>query len=138
MNRLKYKDASLAQKAAPARPIQAARRQRQLHPFLFRMGPLPLTISSVLLIGLMATLYLSQLGQAVSANQQIQDYRAAQVALQRQNQDLVNTLAQEQSPAYIAARARALGLVPEDTKEVTVVVVRHLRPVPGRNVNIEP
>ena len=46
-------------------PILAAKRRRQLHPFFFRIGPVALSISSVLLIGLMAVLYLSQLGQAV-------------------------------------------------------------------------
>lgn len=113
-------------KAVPAKPIMAAKRRRQLHPFLFSMGPVALSISSVLLVGLMAVLYLTQLGQAVAANQKLQDLRSQQAILQRQNQDLVNIIAQEQSPAYIASQAKAQGLIPADPKIVQVLVVKHL------------
>src|SRR5436309_8163359 len=95
----------------PPRPILAAKRRRQLHPFLFSMGPVALSISSVLLIGLMAILYLTQLGQAVDANQKLQDMHTQEATLQRQNQDLVNVVAQEQSPEYIASQAKNMGLV---------------------------
>lgn len=110
----------------PARLIQAVR-HRQLPPFLFRMGPVTLSMCSVLLISLMAILYLSQLGQAVTTNQQIQDMRTQQAALQRQNNDLANTLAQEQSPVYIAARAAAMGLVLAKAQNSRVVVIPHLK-----------
>ena len=110
-------------------PIQAAKRRRQLHPFLFRIGPVALSTCSVLLIGLMAVLYLSQLGQAVTANHQIQQYQNQQAMLQRENQDLLYTIAQEESPAYIAEHAKSLGLVPADSKSVTIVVVPHLLPM---------
>jgi hypothetical protein len=50
--------------------------------------------------------------------------------LQRQNQDLVNTIAQEQSPAYIATQAKGMGLVPADQTAIQVLVVPHLKPVP--------
>ena len=113
----------------PGQPIQAAKRRRQLHPFLFRIGPVALSVCSVLLIGLMAVLYLSQLGQAVTANQQIQQYHNQQALLQRENQDLLYTIAREESPAYIAEHAKSLGLVPADSKSVTIVVVPHLSPV---------
>src|SRR5690242_14963578 len=83
-------------RAASEKPILAAKRRRQLHPFFFSMGPVALSIVSVLLIGLMAVLYLSQLGQAVAANQQLQDIRTQQAALVRDNQDMVDTIAQEQ------------------------------------------
>src|SRR6266571_243914 len=119
-------------------PILAAKQRRQLHPFFFRMGPVALSLSSVLLMGLMAILYLTQLGQAVAANQRLQDIRTQQADLQRQNQDLVYTIAQEQSPAYIAAKAKSLGLVPVDSKAVQVVVVGHLRPIPKHDQDIEP
>lgn len=119
-------------------PILAARQRRQLHPFFFRMGPVALTLTSVLLIGLMAILYLTQLGQAVAANQKLQDIRTQQADLQRQNQDLVYTIAQEQSPVYIAAKAKSLGLVPVDPKTVKVVVVRHLKPIPIHDQDIVP
>jgi cell division protein FtsB len=117
----------------PLQPIRAAKRRRQLHPFFFRMGPVALCITSVLLVGLMAVLYLSQLGQAVADNQQIQDLRARQAVLQRQDQDLVDTIAQEQSPAYIAAQGKKQGLVPADPQALQIIVVPHLTPIPDRN-----
>ncbi len=113
---------------APQQPILAAKRRRQLHPFFFRMGPVALSICSVLLIGLMAVLYLSQLGQAVTANQQIQDFHRQQAMLQRQNQDLQYVIALEESPVYIAQHAKALGLVPADPNSVQILVVPHLQP----------
>ena len=113
----------------PTKPILAAKRRRQLHPFFFRMGPVALCITSVLLIALMAVLYLSQCGQALAANQQIQKIRDQQSVLHRQNQDLVDIVAQEQSPVYISAQASKLGLVPADPKIVQVLVVPRLQPL---------
>lgn len=113
----------------PKQPIQAAKRRRQLHPFFFRIGPVALSICSVVLIGLMAVLYLSQLGQAVNANQQIQEYHRQQTTLQRQDQDLLYAIAHEESPGYIADHAKSLGLIPADSSTVTIVVVPHLLPV---------
>jgi len=102
----------------------AAGGRRRLAPLLLRIGPVALCLCSVLLISLMAILYLAQLGQAVTTNQQIQDLRSQQVELQRENNDLVNTIAQEQSPAYIADRARRMGLVPANPQGVQVIVVQ--------------
>lgn len=139
MERLKQRESR--SKTALPEPIVVAKRRRQLYPFFFSMGPVALSICSVLLIGLMAVLYLTQVGQAVSANQQIQDYHNQQAALQRQNQDLVVTIAQEQSPAYIAAKAQAMGLVPEDPKLVQVIVVKHLEQMLAdaqNNQNLQP
>ena len=110
-------------------PILAAKRRRQLHPFFFRIGPVALSICSVLLIGLMAVLYLSQLGQAVTANQQIQQLQRQQSILQRENQDLLYTIAQEQLPGYVAGHAKSLGLAPTDSNAVIIVVVPHLLPI---------
>ncbi len=121
-----------------AQPIVAAKRRRQLYPFFFRMGPVALCMTSVLLIGLMAVLYLSQVGQAVAANQQIQTMQAQQDKLQRQNQDLVNNISQEQSPAYIADKAKKMGLVPSDPKNVQVITVKNLKPLQKDNQNIQP
>ena len=120
------------------KPILAARRRRQLHPFFFRMGPVGLSICSVLLISLMAVLYLSQLGQAVTANQKIQSLHEQQAMLAREDQDLVYQVAQEQSPAYIAARAKAMGLIPADPKAVIVLVIPHLKPIPTDDQHIQP
>ena len=127
-----------ASRAVPPRPILAAKRRRQLHPFLFSMGPVALSISSVLLISLMAILYLSQLGQAVAANQKLQDIHTQQVTLQRENQDLVNVIAQEQSPQYISQHAKSLGLVPADPKSLQVLVVKHLEVIQKNDPSIQP
>lgn len=125
------KDRGNAPKSLPQGPIQAAKRRRQLYPFLFHMGPVALSVCSVLLIGLMALLYLSQLNQAVSANDTLLNLHAQESVLQRQNQDLVNTIAREQSPAYIAAQAKQMGLVPADPTTIQVLVIPHLKPVPS-------
>ena len=123
---------------ASMKPILAARRRRQLHPFFFRMGPVGLSICSVLLISLMAVLYLSQLGQAVTANQEIQRLHQQQATLVREDQDLAQQIAQEQSPVYIAARASAMGLVPADPKTVIVLIIPHLKPIPSYNQHLQP
>jgi hypothetical protein len=125
-------------RAVPPKPILAAKRRRQLHPFFFSMGPVALSISSVLLIGLMAILYLTQLGQGVAANQRMQDYLAQQAILKRQNQDIVYTIAQEQSPEYIAGAAKALGLVPADAKTVRILIVTDLEPIQEIDPHIQP
>ncbi len=117
-NGLKSRTAAVRERereTAP-RPVLAIRQRRQLHPFFFSMGPVALSITSVLLIGLMAVLYLSQVGQAVAINHTLQDVHAEQSSLQRENQDLTSTIAQEQSPGYIAEQARKMGLVPLDPK----------------------
>lgn len=91
-------------------------------PLLFsRIGPVTLSICSVLLMSLMAILYLYQQGQAVTTNQQIQTLRNQQTVLQRQNDDLVNTIATEQSPEYIAAFATKMGLAPANAQNVQTV-----------------
>ncbi len=127
-----------ARAAVPLKPILAARRRRQLYPFLFSMGPVALSICSVLLIGLMAVLYLTEVGQAVAANQQLQDLQAQQATLQRQNQDLVNVVAQEQSPDYISEHAKSLGLVPADPQIIQTIVIKNLEPIRHDNTNIRP
>lgn len=114
----------------PLKPI--AIRRRQLHPFFYRIGPVGLSICSVLLISLMAVLYLSQSSQAVTANQEIQSLRQQQASLQRADQDLVSRIAQEQSPGYIVMRAKVMGLIPADPKKVIVIVVPDLKPIDSR------
>jgi len=96
-------------------------RGRRRFPHLFsRIGPVTLTVCSVLLMSLMAILYLYQQGQAVTTNQQVQALRNRQAALQRQNADLVNQIATEQSPGYVAAFAIRMGLVPANAQRVQV------------------
>jgi hypothetical protein len=125
MNRQKNRQDELQERTLG--PMRLIRRRGQLHPLFFRMGPVPLSICSVLLISLMAILYLSQLGQAVTTNQQIQDLRNQQAALQRQNSDLSETVASEQSPTYIATHARAQGLAPAGTQNVQVIVIPNVK-----------
>ena len=118
--------------------ILAAKRRRHLHPFFFHMGPVALTVTSVLLIGLMAVFYLSQVGQAVSDNQKLQRIQAQQSNLQRQDQDLTDTISTEQSPAYIASMARKMGLVPTDPNTIQVIRVHNLKPIPNDTQQIQP
>jgi cell division protein FtsL len=106
---------------------------RRLYPFFFHMGPVTLCIISVVLISLMATLYLSQVGQAVATNQRIEDMHSQQLAIQRQNQDLIDTIAQERSPSYISQNARKQGLAPADPRNVQIVVVPGLQPIPNED-----
>lgn len=120
------------------KPILAAKRRRQLHPFLYRIGPLGLSICSVLLVSLMAVLYLSQLSQAVTANQEISRLHRQAAALEREDQDLVYLIAQEQSPVYIAAHAKAMGLIPADPSTVIVLVVPHLKTIPPADQHMQP
>ena len=120
------------------KPILAAKRRRQLHPFFYRIGPVGLSIFSVLLVSLMAILYLSQLSQAVTANQEISSLHQQAAALERENQDLTYLIAQEQSPVYIATHARAMGLIPADPSKVIVLVVPHLKPIPPDDQHIQP
>lgn len=95
---------------------------RRRFPVLFsRIGPVTLSICSVLLMSLMAILYLSQQGQAVTTNQQIQELRNQQTVLQRQNDDLVNQIATEQSPEYVSAFASKMGLAPVNPQNVQVI-----------------
>ena len=136
MNSLKERTS--APLSVVAQPIPVIKRRRQLHPFFFRMGPVALCITSVLLIGLMAVLYLTQVGQAVATNQQLQTIQAQQDTLQRQNQDLVNTISQEQSPGYIADRAKHMGLIPLNPVNVQIIKVKNLLPIPNDNQNIQP
>ncbi len=119
-----------------ARPVSVARRQR--HQFLFHMGPVALSITSVLLIALMAVLYLSQQGQAVAANQKLQDMRNQQAQLQRQKQDLLDSIARERSPEYITEHAKELGLVPADPKHIRVIKVQNLQPVATSDQDNQP
>lgn len=135
-----YRQTYLVERARPgsSNSNQNTQRRRQLQPFFFHMGPVALSITSVLLIALMAVLYLSQLSQAVAANQEMQNMHAEQATLQRQNQDLVSTLAQEQSPFYIVEHAKALGLVPSDPKNVQILIAPHLKPFTSHGGPIEP
>lgn len=97
-------------------------------PLLFsRIGPVTVSICSVILISLMAVLYLSQQGQVVATNQQIQALRNRQAVLQRQNDDLTNTIATEQSPDYIVAFAKKMGLVPVTSQNTQIITSQQVQ-----------
>jgi hypothetical protein len=104
-----------------------AQSRRHMRPSFFRMGPAALCVTCVLLVGCMAILYINQVGQVVAANHQLQVIRNEQAALERQNQDLVDTLAHEQSPAYIIGQAQAMGLGPVDPKNLWMLQIPHLQ-----------
>ena len=132
------KERSSSSQRASQQPLMPVRRRRQLYPFVFAMGPVALCITSVLLIALMAVFYLNQVSQAVAANQQLQDITAQQGTLDRQNQDLVEIMATEQSPAFIANNASKLGLVLADPKTVQIIVVKHLLPLIDNKQKTQP
>ena len=131
-------DGNNAAQEQQAPSILAAKRRRHLHPFFFHMGPVALTVTSVLLIGLMAVFYLSQVGQAVSDNQKLQRIQAQQSNLQRQDQDLTATISTEQSPTYIASMAKKMGLAPTDPGTIQFIKVTNLKPVPNDTQQIQP
>jgi len=108
-------------------------KRRQYRSWFLNMGPMALCLTSVVLIGLMAVLYLSQVGQAVDINQQLQQINQEQSSLTRQNQDLAEQLAEEQSPAYIVKNAQQQGLQPADPKNVHTIVVHNLQPDPDQS-----
>ncbi len=118
---------TVASAKATSKSALPAQRRRPIRPFFFHMGPVPLSISCVLLISLMAVLYLSQVGQVVTANHQLQSIRNEQAALERQNQDLVDTLTQEQSPAFIVEQVQKMGLGPVDPKHLWIIQVSDLQ-----------
>jgi cell division protein FtsL len=104
----------------------------QQRPLFLSMGPVALCVTSVMLMGLMAVLYLSQVGQAVDTNRELEQIRQEQSSLTRQNQDLVELLAEEQSPGYIIKHAREQGLQPADPKNVHIIFIPDLQPIPDQ------
>jgi cell division protein FtsL len=105
------------------------RQDRQQRFFLFNIGPVTICMISIVLIGLMAVLYLSQVGIAVDTNRQLQQIHRAQLSLSRENQDLTEQLAKKQSPDYIVQHARQQGLVPADPKSVHTIFIHNLQPI---------
>jgi cell division protein FtsL len=105
------------------------RQDRQQRFFHFNIGPVTICMISIVLIGLMAVLYLSQVGIAVDTNRQLQQIHRAQLSLSRENQDLTEQLAKKQSPDYIVQHARQQGLVPADPKSVHTIFIHNLQPI---------
>jgi len=86
----------------------------------------------------MAILYINQVSQVVAANHQLQVIRREQAAIERQNQDLVDILAHEQSPAYIIGQAQTMGLGPVDPKNLWMLQVPHLQGIAKQDQPIQP
>lgn len=105
---------------------------RQRRPLFLNMGPVALCVTCVVLIGLMAVLYLSQVGQAVDTNRELQKIHQEQSSLTRQDQDLRDLLAQEQSPGYIIAHAQQQGLQPADPKNTHILFIPGIQPIPDQ------
>jgi hypothetical protein len=49
--------------------------------------------------------------------------------LSRENQDLIEQLAREQSPDYIIQHARQQGLMPVDPKNVHTIFIHTMQPI---------
>ena len=64
--------------------------------------------------------------------------RNQQAQLQRQKQDLLDGIAREQSPAYIAVHAKEQGLVPADPKHIRVIKVQNLQPLAPSDQDNQP
>jgi hypothetical protein len=101
----------------------AAARLRQFSPLLVRMGPVTLTLSCLALIGLVAMVYLGQVGAATAANAHLLALQQEHMLLVREDQALHERLGVAQSPAYIERRARELGLEPAPPGSIQVIVV---------------
>jgi cell division protein FtsL len=106
--------------------------QRQQRPLFLNIGPVALCVTSVVLVGLMAVLYLSQVGQAVDTNRELEQIHQEVSSLTRQDQDLFEQLAEEQSPGYIADHARQQGLQPADPKNVHTIFIPNLQIIPDQ------
>ncbi len=83
--------------------------------------PVLLILRCLIIVGLVALLYLRQVGGATSSATKLQALQAEQSALQRQDAMLHQQLGRVRSPAYIDRQARALGLVPAGAGAVTTL-----------------
>ncbi len=89
--------------------IRGATRQGRLEALL---QPGRILVVSMAIIGLLALLYLYTTGEVALANSQLQNEKAQQLQLERQDQQLHLELGQATSPAYIDRAARKMGLEP--------------------------
>ena len=92
-------------------------------------------LECAVVIGLLALLYLSQVGAVTSANASLQSAQARQTSLRRQNAQAHAQLAAARNPAYIDQRARAMGLAPvtTDTPSRPIVIPVHVQPLLGQS-----
>jgi cell division protein FtsB len=95
--------------------------QERIHAALLR--PLAPALFGIVLVGLLALLYLSEVAGVEAANTQLRALRDQQARLDRQEAQLRAQLGVVTSPAYIEQRARALGLVPASGAPIFIVRV---------------
>ena len=88
-----------------------------------RTRPVRQTLCCLALVGLLALADLSQTGATAAADNQLEGLRTEQEQLLRQDQRAHERLGAAQSPAYVAQRARALGLMPAPLGSALVIVV---------------
>jgi cell division protein FtsL len=120
----KISDADDLQHAAePMKPLQMARIRRRLASSLYRLGPLPLGFLGAIIISLFALLYLNEIEAAVQARLSLQQLANQQTQLQQQNQQLREQQGILQSPAYIEAQAKHMGMIPEDPGKIHIIVI---------------
>ncbi|MEO7003571.1 MAG: hypothetical protein ABI068_17230 [Ktedonobacterales bacterium] len=92
-------------------------------------------LECAILIGLLALLYLSQIGAVTSANASLQRAQMQQTTLGRQNAQAHAQLAATRNPAWIDRQARALGLAPvtTDTLPRPIVIPINIRSLAGQS-----
>jgi hypothetical protein len=102
---------------------QTANSIRQTRRGATRSRTVPLLFSCLLALGLMSLLYLWQVAAATSASSDLQRLQGQQTELQRQDAALHAELGEARSPAYIEAKARAMGLAPADSDQIVIMMV---------------
>ena len=87
-------------------------------------SPLALALFGVLMIGLLAVLYLSELAGVAAANDRLRVLSGEQTSLARQDALLREQLGEVTSPTYVDRRARALGLAPAPPDSALIIAVQ--------------
>jgi len=82
-----------------------------------------IALELAVVVGLLAMIYLSQVAAVTSAHDTLLQEQARQTDLRRQDAEARARLAQAQNPAYIAQRARELGMVPANPAAIIWVTI---------------
>lgn len=86
-------------------------------------------LMGIAIAGLLALLYLSQVAAVNTASGRLADLRSQSTQLQRQDATLHQQLGNVTSPAYVDARARAMGLMPVPAGVTITVITAKLNAV---------
>ncbi len=87
---------------------------------LFRR-PSAFALFGIALVGLLALIYLNEVSGVTRANAELRDLQATQTRLEREDAAQRAKLGTVTSPAFVAQRARELGLQPGDPAGVVIV-----------------